>query len=69
MIAEKANLINDLGKIEQEIQLLWEYHPDNPEGIDVVERFNKLQQEALALDAHIQTLWTIEYPQHQHLKF
>jgi|TARA_R110000823_G_scaffold25461_1_gene74928 hypothetical protein len=56
MIAEKANLINDLGKIEQEIQLLWEYHPDNPEGIDVVERFNKLQQEALALDAHIQTL-------------
>ena len=69
MIAEKANLINDLGKIEQEIQVLWEYHPENPDAVDVVERFNKLQQEAATLDAYIQTLWTIDYPQHQHLKF
>ena len=44
MTQEKADLINRLMDVEDEIQVLWDYHPENPNAVDVVDRFNELQK-------------------------
>ena len=58
MTQDKADLLNQLVTIENEIQELWEYHPENPDVIDVVTRFNDLQKDASTLQNYLQTLWT-----------
>ena len=60
MTQDKADLLNQLVKIENEIQELWEYHPENPDAIDVITRFNDLQKDASTLQNYLQTLWTPE---------
>jgi len=60
MTQDKADLLNQLIKIENEIQELWEYHPENPDAIDVITRFNDLQKDASTLQNYLQTLWTPE---------
>ena len=60
MTKDKADLLNQLVKIENEIQELWEYHPENPDAIDVITRFNDLQKDASTLQNYLQTLWTPE---------
>ena len=60
MTQEKADLINRLTEIEEEIQYLWDFHPDNPNAIDVVARFNDLQRDASGIDNYLQTLWVPE---------
>ena len=49
MNSEKSELINDLIEIEDRIDELWEYHPENPNAIDVVDIFNELQSRAISL--------------------
>ena len=49
MNSEKSQLINDLIEVEDRIDELWEYHPENPNVIDVVDMFNELQSRAISL--------------------
>jgi hypothetical protein len=60
MTQEKVDLINRLMEIEERIEELWEFHPDNPDAIDVVDEFNKLQRDASGIEDYLQTLWTPE---------
>ena len=60
MTQEKVDLINRLMEIEDRIEELWEFHPDNPDAIDIVEEFNKLQRDAAGIEDYLQTLWTPE---------
>ena len=57
MTQEKADLINRLMEIEEQIQDLWEFHPDNPNAIDIVARFNDLQRDASTIESYLETLW------------
>ena len=49
MNSEKSQLINDLITIEDRIDELWEYHPENPDATDVVGLFNEMQSRAISL--------------------
>ena len=60
MTQEKADLINRLMEIEDRIEELWEFHPDNPDAIDVVDEFTKLQRDASGIEDYLQTLWSPE---------
>jgi len=60
MTQEKADLINRLVEVEEQIQDLWEFHPDNPNAVDVVTKFNDLQREAHSIESYLETLWTPE---------
>ena len=60
MTQEKVDLINRLMEIEDRIEELWEFHPDNPDAIDVVDQFNKLQRDASGIEDYLQTLWSPE---------
>ena len=60
MTQEKIDLINRLMEIEERIEDLWEFHPDNPDAIDVVDEFNKLQRDASGIEDYLQTLWSPE---------
>ena len=60
MTQEKSDLMNRLFEIEERIAELWEVHPDNPDAIDVIEEFNKLQRDAAGIEDYLQTLWTPE---------
>ena len=60
MTQEKADLINRLMEIEEQIQDLWEFHPDNPNAVDIVTRFNDLQRDASTIESYLETLWTPE---------
>ena len=52
----KAELVNALIEIEDRIDELWEYHPENPNCIDVVDEFEKLQKTALLLQTQLEEL-------------
>ena len=56
MTTEKAALVNALIEVEDRIDELWEYHPENPNGIDVVDEFEKLQKLALVLQTQLEEL-------------
>jgi len=60
MTSEKAEVLNELVRVEKELEILWDFHPDNPERIDVVTRFDELQRLASNLEDYLQTLWTPE---------
>jgi len=54
MTEEIADLLNRLALIEEEIAILWEYHPDNPDRINVEDRFNQLQRDAAGIEDYLQ---------------
>jgi len=56
MTTEKAVLVNTLIEVEDRIDELWEYHPENPNRTDVVDEFGKLQKLALVLQTQIDEL-------------
>lgn len=43
LVLEKAQLIDELLFIENEIDILWEYSPDNPNMIDVRASLSKMK--------------------------
>ena len=49
--SEQSHLLLD---IEEQIENLWNFHPENPDRIDVVEEFDKLQRAAASIEAYIQ---------------
>jgi hypothetical protein len=60
MDQRKAELINTLIEVEERIDELWEYHPENPNRIDVESEFNDLQRTAILLQTQIDELGGIE---------
>jgi len=56
MTQEKAALINTLIEVEDQIDELWEYHPENPNGVKVEDEFERLQKLALVLQTQIEEL-------------
>ena len=56
MTTTKAELVNTLIEVEDRIDELWEYHPENPNGVDVVDEFEKLQKLALVLQTQLEEL-------------
>ena len=60
MTSEKAEVLNELVRVENELEILWDFHPDNPGKIDVVTRFDELQRLASNLEDYLQTLWSPE---------
>ena len=56
MTTEKAELINTLIEIEERIDELWKYHPENPNRVNVEDEFNDLQRTAILLQAQIDEL-------------
>jgi len=53
MAQEIAALINALIEIEDRIDELWDYHPENPNRIDVESEFNDLQRTAILIEAQL----------------
>jgi len=53
MTSEKAEILNELVRVEKEIEMLWDFHPDNSQQIDVVTRFNELQILASNLEGYL----------------
>ena len=41
-IQEYLNFINQIISLKQELDRLWEYHPDNPKGKNIEQTFNKI---------------------------
>ena len=56
MNSEKSQLINDLIEVEDRIDELWEYHPENPDATDVVSMFNEMQSRAISLIQALEAL-------------
>ncbi len=54
MNEEIADLLNRLVDIEKEIAILWDYHQDNPDRINVEDRFNQLQRDASGIEDYLQ---------------
>jgi len=54
MTEEIAELVNRLADIENEIAMLWDYHQDNPDKINVEDRFNQLQRDAAGIEDYLQ---------------
>ena len=54
MTTEQANMLNKLMDVERELGTLWDYHEDNPDRINVEERFLELQREALSIESYLQ---------------
>jgi hypothetical protein len=56
MAQEIAALINALIEIEDRIDELWDYHPENPNRVDVEGDFDRLQKDALIIQTQIREL-------------
>jgi hypothetical protein len=41
-------------QMESLIANLWKFHPDNPDAIDIVSEFGRLQREATSIEAYFQ---------------
>ena len=56
MDQRKAELINTLIEVEERIDELWEYHPENPNRIDVEDEFQELQKVVLLIQTELNEL-------------
>ena len=54
MTVEQADMLNKLMDVENEISILWEYHPDNPNQTNVEERFEELQKLATTIETYLE---------------
>jgi hypothetical protein len=68
MTEEIAELVNRLADIENEIAMLWDYHQDNPDRINVEDRFNQLQRDAAGIEDYLQVN-SIEIEEEDELPF
>lgn len=68
MTEEIAELVNRLADIENEIAMLWDYHQDNPNRINVEDRFNQLQRDAAGIEDYLQVN-SIEIEEEDELPF
>ncbi len=54
MTPDQADMLNKLMNTEIEISNLWEYHPDNPNQINVEERFEELQKLVITIETYLE---------------
>ena len=54
MTSDQADMLNKLMDVENEISILWEYHPDNPNQINVEERFEELQKLVITIETYLE---------------
>ena len=54
MTVEQADMLNKLMDVENEISILWEYHPGNPNQINVENRFEELQKLATIIETYLE---------------
>ena len=60
MTREKADLINMLVEIEDQIDELWDYHQDNPNRIKVEEKFDEMQKVAILIQSQLDSLGDVD---------
>jgi hypothetical protein len=41
---EEISLLNNLIDVLNEKETVWKFHPNNPDGIDIIEYYNKLEE-------------------------
>ena len=51
--SNQTELLNTLIELEEQINELWNYHPDNENCIDVVAEFDNLQKNALHIEQEL----------------
>jgi hypothetical protein len=56
MTQEKADLINTLVEIEDRIDELWDFHPENPHRVNVEDEFHRLQATVIAIQTRIEEI-------------
>ena len=56
MTQEKADLINALVEIEDRIDELWDFHPENPHRVNVEDEFHRLQATVIAIQTRIEEI-------------
>ena len=56
MDQRKAELVNALLEVEERIDELWEYHPENPNRIDVEDEYLELHKVALLIQNELDEL-------------
>ena len=54
MTVEQADMLNKLMDVENEISILWEYHPDNTNQTNVENRFEELQKLATTIETYLE---------------
>ena len=54
MTSDQADMLNKLMDVENEISILWEYHPDNPNQINVEDRFEELQKLVITIETYLE---------------
>jgi len=54
MTVEQADMLNKLMDVENEISILWEYHPDNPNQTNVENKFEELQKLATTIETYLE---------------
>ena len=54
MTVEQADMLNKLMDVENEISILWECHPDNPNQTNVEDRFEELQKLATTIETYLE---------------
>jgi hypothetical protein len=54
MTTDQADMLNKLMDVENEIAILWEYHPDNPNQINVEDRFEELQKLVVTIETYLE---------------
>jgi len=52
----KANLINNIIFYNDQLEILWKYHPENPNKVDIVLEYDNLKNEIHLLEDQIQQL-------------
>ena len=54
MTPDQADMLNKLMDVENEISILWEYHPDNPNQTNVEDRFEELQKLVIVIETYLE---------------
>jgi len=53
---QRGNLINDLLMYTKFKEALWEYHPENPDRVQVLTRYNQLEEKIKSIEEQIASL-------------
>jgi hypothetical protein len=51
----KIELVNELSFLLGLQEKVWRYHPDNPNAVNVIEEYNKLQRDIESIEKQLKT--------------
>jgi hypothetical protein len=52
----KTELVNELAFLVGVQEKIWEYHPNNPNGKDIVEVFNQIQEDIEVIEEQLKQI-------------